>query len=167
MCDWLATCLEVPSHSRNLARSNLFFYTESARDSIPSWKSIPYAFPSTVTKILNTDTLPVSLEIQYNEIPTVGLFEGTLSLLRESEKRNKISYEWHRFAYFDKEGNLSRISQRYYFVEKGSEYCLGILNIDKNILLHIKVGNGEIETVSLDIADIELILSPIDGFRAI
>ncbi|MFO1161091.1 MAG: glycosyltransferase [Reyranellaceae bacterium] len=43
-CDWLASSRLVPSPSRDLARSNLYFYLRPARDEMPSFRASRVAF---------------------------------------------------------------------------------------------------------------------------
>jgi glycosyltransferase involved in cell wall biosynthesis len=56
-CDWLALSRNVPPASRNLARSNATFYTESAESIMPSFSSKEVAF------IVPADHCPLSLSI--------------------------------------------------------------------------------------------------------
>jgi tetratricopeptide (TPR) repeat protein len=43
-CNWLALNRDVPASSRNLARSNLFFYAEPAKSVMPSFSACPVGF---------------------------------------------------------------------------------------------------------------------------
>lgn len=85
-CDWLALSRDAPSESRNLARSNAFFYIESAEDIMPSFSSKAVAF------IIPEDHCPVSLSIVQRD-GELFLLQGSINLSTKRSPDGDLEFQ--------------------------------------------------------------------------
>jgi glycosyltransferase involved in cell wall biosynthesis len=165
MCDWLALAPTVPRPSRDLARSNLFFYTEPAGAIMPSLAPLFGDIPRGTFRTLGLD-LPVATDTFDQDVLATPFDGGLLMLIHETEWRDNTSYDWHRFALFDHQGRLSRISRRLFFSDKGRERTLGLIQHGQQIAIGFLGGDAVAKGAKVNVRDVEAILtSPLTPAR--
>lgn len=161
VCDWLSLNPAVPKPSRDLARSNLFFYVE------PLAGLTPVADCESSVRPINDERSALP-DLSWPSVITDGFADTALSgrlengtivlLLHETEERDGKSFTWHRFALLGSNDKIARVSRRFFFESKGQERATGLLSNGADLVVAYLAADGIGHTVSVRQSDIKKLL---------
>ncbi|WP_456734380.1 glycosyltransferase [Bradyrhizobium sp. USDA 3364] len=82
--------------------------------------------------------------------------EGWLALVHEVHWQNDRRFYQHRFVWFDRESNLSRLSRPFYFKDKGVEFAAGLAwhPDGRRLLVSYGVADSESWIASIEAAEV-------------
>jgi glycosyltransferase involved in cell wall biosynthesis len=162
-CDSLSLDPSVRASTRELASSNLQFYVRAAGELFPSFSIAESIQPSARrgdapiveswnpirvvdaggSQIAETDFPAISADFCDGSrlVPFAG---GWLTLLRQTKTLKGREEQWHRFAAFDSDFRLQRLTRPFFFNERGQECAADLSWSDDRQRLMIAFGsNGD------------------------
>ncbi|WP_461357404.1 glycosyltransferase family 25 protein [Bradyrhizobium sp. USDA 4454] len=92
--------------------------------------------------------------------PLIEFDQGWLALVHEVQWQNDRRFYQHRFVWFDRDNNLSRLSRPFYFKEKGVEFAAGLAwhQDGRRLLISYGVADSESWIASIDATEVRAAL---------
>lgn len=94
-------------------------------------------------------------------------FENGYLLMIHEVVRPDVYYFFHRFLYLDKDFKVQKISKPFAFLQKGVEYCCGMVidHSGNNLIMSVSKEDAESYLVTLNVKDLKTILEPLPKVR--